>query len=134
MSACGADPSDVPTATSAADVMATIAPSSSLASSVTFPANGEKVTVQVTDNYFRPAELTIVAGTEVHFENRGRNNHNVLPVDDLSGQSWGVLTEDFAPGASYDHVFNAAGTFPIVCTIHGVNGKGMVGTITVTAP
>jgi plastocyanin len=47
---------------------------------------------------------------------------------------WGVDETGFHPGDSYSHVFGRPGVYEYVCTIHGVNGKGMVGTITVTAP
>ena len=89
-------------------------------------------TVQALDNTFRPAELTVEVGTEVVFDNVGRNEHNVIP-DPNSIQGWGVGEDQFAPGDSYAHVFDAPGVYAYVCTIHGVNGKGMVGTITVTA-
>lgn len=96
--------------------------------------NGESVTVQVIDNSFRLAELSIAAGTEVVFENRGRNDHNVLPKGDPTGSAWGVQKEQFAPGASYAHVFTEPGTYAYYCSIHGTDAVGMVGSITVTAP
>lgn len=101
-------------------------------SPATVAPNGESVTVQALDNTFRVQDLTIAAGTEVVWENVGRNDHNVVPVGDPEATAWGVLTADFAPGDEYSHVFSTPGTFPYYCTIHGTEQAGMVGTITVT--
>lgn len=92
---------------------------------------GVVVTVQSLDNTFRPAALTVVVGDEVVFDNVGRNEHNVIPEPD-SLQGWGIGDADFPPGATYSHVFDEPGEYRYVCTIHGVKGKGMVGTIIVT--
>lgn len=85
--------------------------------------------VGVLDNSFRPAELTVAAGTTVLWENVGRNDHNVLPVE---GDAWGVEAEAFAPGATFRHRFTEPGTYAYYCSLHGTTTKGMVGTITVT--
>jgi plastocyanin len=92
-------------------------------------ASSEPVVVEALDNSFRAAELTVEVGTKVRWENVGRNDHDVLPVD---GADWGVVADDFAPGDEYSHVFETAGTYEYVCTIHGVPGAGMIGTIIVT--
>ncbi|MEZ5218471.1 MAG: plastocyanin/azurin family copper-binding protein [Ilumatobacteraceae bacterium] len=91
--------------------------------------NGESVTVVAIDNTFRPEAIEISAGTEVVWNNRGRNEHNVVP---LEGDAWGVATADFGPKASYSHVFTVPGTYPYYCSIHGTATVGMVGTIVVT--
>jgi plastocyanin len=85
--------------------------------------------VQVLDNTFRPERLEVAAGTEVVWDNGGRNDHNVLPVE---GDSWGVEAEDFAPGDTYRHRFTEPGTFDYYCSLHGTTTKGMVGSIVVT--
>lgn len=92
--------------------------------------NGVSITVQALDNTFRVQDLVVDVGTEVVFENVGRNEHNVIPEPD-SVQGWGVGEDAFAPGDVYTHVFTEPGVYAYVCTIHGVNGKGMVGTVTV---
>ena len=135
VSACAADPSDVPSGTASPSAESTTAPAPDATGSGSGVApNGESVTVQVIDNSFRLAELSITAGTEVVFENRGRNDHNVLPKGDPTGSAWGVQKEQFAPGASYAHVFAEPGTYAYYCSIHGTDAVGMVGSITVTAP
>jgi len=110
----------------------------------TVPPNGESVTVQVLDNSYRPIDIEIAAGTEVVFDNRGRNEHNILPdsvkddaglaemlATDSSPAAWGVVSTEFAPGEVFRHVFTAPGVYPYYCSIHGVPGVGMYGVIRV---
>ena len=136
VAACASDPSDVP---AAAGTAPDASPPEAVGAAVPTPeastapaGEGETVTVQALDNTFRVQDLTVVVGTEVLFDNVGRNEHNVIPEPD-SIQGWGVGEADFAPGDTYTHVFTEPGVYAYVCTIHGVKGKGMVGTITVTA-
>ncbi len=98
----------------------------------TFPPNGETVQVRSLDNSYRAETIEIVAGTEVLWTNNGRNDHNVLPVDET--MTWGVDTEDFVPGDEYRFVFDTPGVFPYYCSIHGTKEVGMVGTVIVSAP
>lgn len=124
MSACGGDGSG--------DVTSTFAP------------NGETITIQALDNSFRPVDFEISAGTEVVFENRGRNDHNILPDavandEELTallarGEAWGVVAAEFVPGDTYSHVFGAPGTYAYYCSIHGSPGAGMYGTLVVADP
>jgi plastocyanin len=100
----------------------------------TFPPNGETAKVLALDNNFIPQKISVVAGTEVVFHNNGRNDHNVVPVDDLQLTTWGVNEAGFAPTATYSHVFLTPGTYVYYCTIHGTPKAAMFGTITVTAP
>jgi plastocyanin len=86
------------------------------------------VEVIALDNSFQPATIEVVAGTTVRWENRGRNDHNVLSVDD----SWGTPTEDFRPGEAYSFVFAEPGRFAYYCAIHGTKDAGMVGEVVVT--
>ena len=85
--------------------------------------------VDVLDNTFRPGEVTVAAGTEVVWDNGGRNPHNVLPVE---GEDWGVEADQFAPGDQYRHRFTEPGTYAYYCSLHGTTTNGMVGTIVVT--
>ncbi len=116
-SACGADPDD-----------------SLGAPKPTFPPNGQTAKVLALDNNFIPQTLTVVAGTEVVFHNNGRNDHNVVPVDDLQLTTWGVNEAGFRPTDTYSYVFGTPGTYVYYCTIHGTPKAAMFGTITVTAP
>ena len=118
---------------------------SGVATIETFPANGEVVNIQALDNSFRPVDFEIAAGTEVMFDNRGRNDHNILPdtvkddaglttllASDTSPTAWGVASTDFVPGDTYSHLFNVPGTYNYYCSIHGAPGAGMYGTLTVS--
>jgi len=106
--------------------------------------NGQVVDVQVLDNSYRPLDLTIEVGTEVRFDNKGRNEHNILPdvvksdaeliellATDDSPTAWGVVSTELSPGDEYSHVFLEPGVYPYYCSIHGVPGKGMYGVIVV---
>ncbi|RLE23600.1 MAG: hypothetical protein DRJ50_05940 [Actinobacteria bacterium] len=93
------------------------------------PPNGETVDVVAIDNTFRVEDIEIVAGTEVHWENRGRNEHNVIPTDD--DEDWGAETEDFLPGDEYAFVFDTPGEYRYYCTIHATKDVGMIGSVTV---
>ncbi|MEN9505061.1 MAG: hypothetical protein RI958_987 [Actinomycetota bacterium] len=131
----GSDPtvSTSPPSTSSASVSPSSDASTPASGDAAEPVapNGLSVEVQSLDNSFRAQDITIAAGTEVVFVNVGRNVHNVIPEPDSIG-GWGVGEEDFEPGDEYRHVFDVPGLYAYVCTIHGVNGKGMVGTVTVT--
>ena len=118
---------------------------SGVATIETVPANGEVVNIQALDNSFRPVDFEIAAGTEVMFDNRGRNDHNILPdtvkddagltallASDSSPIAWGVASTDFVPGDTYSHLFNVPGTYNYYCSIHGAPGAGMYGTLTVS--
>lgn len=110
----------------------------------TVPPNGESVTIQVLDNSFRPGDWTVTAGTEVVFENRGRNDHNILPpsVENDGGLStylgdgtdptrWGVASPELTPGDEYRVVLGVPGVYDFYCSIHGASSGGMVGSLTV---
>ena len=128
---CGADRHDSASSaqTSSTMPLATVAPSDA-----TFPANGVTESVLAIDNNFLPQTLSIVAGTEVAFENNGRNVHDVVPADDKTASTWGVLQADFEPTDTYAYVFTKPGTYRYYCTIHGTPTAAMFGSIVVTAP
>ena len=86
--------------------------------------------VDALDNSFSPEEITVQAGTEIVFTNRGRNDHNVVPVDE--DQDWTIEVDDFKPGAPPTPVrFTEPGTYDYFCSIHGTATAGMTGSITV---
>jgi plastocyanin len=90
---------------------------------------GVTYTVQALDNTFRPETIEVAVGDEVVFDNVGRNEHNVVPVD---GDAWGVETAGFAPGDTYSHVFTEPGEYPYYCSLHGTATAGMIGRVVVT--
>ena len=94
----------------------------------TIEPTGVVVPVIALDNLFRPELIVVSVGDEVLWENRGQNDHNALYID---GDEWGVEVENFAPGATYSHVFTEPGEYSYYCSIHGTSTFGMVGTVVV---
>lgn len=107
------------------------ATASSLAGSpLTFTATGSNtVTINVINNQFQPASITVGAGTTVRWVwATGAGPHNVMP-DAIEPPRSGDPV--FAP-ASYPHTFDTPGTYRYYCVVHGApGGVGMSGTITV---
>jgi len=87
------------------------------------------VEVDAVDNAFRPAYITVRAGTTVTFINRGRNQHNVLPV--VEGAFDPIEVDELEPGASQSITFDEPGDVPYYCSLHGTTTKGMVGAVRV---
>ena len=129
--ACGADRSD---SLANATTTTPVSVSTVAASDEAFPANGVVESVLALDNNYIPQVLEIAAGTEVLWENNGRNVHDVIPADDLTATSWGVLQAEFEPTDTYSYVFTKPGTYTYFCTIHGTPTAAMFGTIIVTEP
>lgn len=79
-------------------------------------------TIEVRDNYFDPAALTIDAGTAVHFDfTQAQNYHDIYIEDD------GWIYDGQEP-----RFFDRPGTYAYYCWIHGSSdGTGMAGTLTV---
>ena len=98
----------------------------------TFEPNGETVDVRSLDNSFIQETIEIDAGTEVNWINGGRNDHNILPVDE--SLTWGMDRETFVPGTEYAHVFDTPGVYPYYCSIHGTAEVGMIGAVIVNDP
>lgn len=89
----------------------------------------DEVTVQARDNVFELPDIRVSAGTTVRFENKGRNDHNVVPVDD--GAFEAIEVEDLEPGESASITFDEPGDYRYYCTLHGTETKGMVGSVVV---
>lgn len=85
--------------------------------------------VQVLDNSFRPDRTEVAAGTEVTWTNKGRNEHDITPVE---GDAFGVAKDELGPGDRYRFRFTEPGTYRYYCTLHATPEAGMIGTIVVT--
>jgi plastocyanin len=92
-------------------------------------ASGDAVEVATLDNIFDPEEVEVDVGATVQWDNQGRNEHNVKPVDE--GADWGVDTDDFQPGDTYRFTFEEEGTYRYYCTIHGTPTSGQIGVVIV---
>jgi plastocyanin len=88
-----------------------------------------EVRVAVKDNEFIPRAIRINPGTTVEWVNEGRSDHNILRIEDLDG--FGVETDDFAPGDSYEFRFDQPGVYRYWCSLHGTETRGMVGMVVV---
>lgn len=69
------------------------------------------VTVQVSDNRFEPAEVSIQPGQAVRWEFLGTAKHDVVSADRS-------FVSELTREGSYTHVFGEAGEFPYLCSIH----------------
>lgn len=90
------------------------------------------VVVDMFDNRFSPAELTIEAGTEITFRGAGRNPHNAVASDGSWSTESVFNSLDQYEGDDAVLRFETPGTYDFFCTYHGTaEGQGMAGTITV---
>ncbi len=123
LSACGGDNSTAtpaPTAASGAGAAPTSANSP--------VAQGKTVIVEEQDFQFSPKDITINVGDTINFVNKGGAAHTAQASD---GSFDSGSTE---VGGSYSHTFTTLGKVAYYCKFHGTAaGKGMAGTITVTA-
>ena len=92
--------------------------SSTLAPQAT-PTPGPIAKVQISDNKFEPAELTIKAGTTVEWDWSGSNPHSVVLNGTDSGQHTGSGT--------YSQTFTTAGVvYNYQCGVHGTAMTGKI--------
>jgi plastocyanin len=78
--------------------------------------------VEVQGFAFRPPALTVAAGTTVTWTNHDDFAHSVV---DRAGT---FHSEPIAPGTTYQHTFDAPGTYTYICGIH----PSMTATVVVT--
>jgi plastocyanin len=86
-----------------------------------------KVKVKVGDNFFKPKEIEVVAGTKVVWTNKGRILHTVTPD---KGKAYGI--KKLGTGSTYSYKFKKPGEYAYYCALHGSPGSGQYGTIVVT--
>ena len=83
--------------------------------SPTLPASGS---IEVKDNVFEPKSTSVGVGDAVTWTFAGKSAHNVT-FDDFASK----LMKD----GTYEHTFDAAGSFDYHCTVHpGMNGTVVV--------
>lgn len=86
-----------------------------------------EIVIEARDNKFVPQFVTVSPGTEITFDNKGRNPHNVIPVDE--SQFAAIPTDDLQPGDTGVLTFDDPGLYPYYCTLHGTPSAGMDGRI-----
>ena len=126
-----ADPTTPPVATAAPPTQ-TLAPVASDTSSPTdtllpvsgSPALSGEAQVEIEDFAFRPAMITITAGTTIKFGNKDDVGHSVKADDG----SWGSAL--LAKGEEFFFTFTTPGTYTYHCGPH----PSMTGSIIVVAP
>jgi plastocyanin len=91
------------------------------ASSVSSGASSGASTVDVKNFAFNAQNLSVAVGTKVTWRFEDSAAHTVK-ADDGSFKS-----DALKDGQTYDHVFNTAGTYRYICSIH----QYMTGTVTV---
>jgi plastocyanin len=89
---------------------------------------GPVAAVDVRDNTFNEENIQVPLGTRVVWTNNGRQDHDIVPVEN----GWGVEPADFIPDAVYEHVFDEPGTYRYYCSLHGTADAGMTGAVVVT--
>jgi plastocyanin len=88
------------------------------------------VAIDIKDDVFAPATLTIFKGQTVQWTNRGGEPHTVTAnpgtekCKATSGEAFGSSTMN--PGDTFEHTFNTPGTFDYHCEVHGCPMKGSV--------
>jgi plastocyanin len=90
--------------------------------------DGSEADVKVLDNTFNDENIRVAPGTKVVWTNDGRQDHDILPVDD---GDWGVEPDDFNAGDVYEHTFDEPGTYRYYCSLHGSESSGMIGAVVV---
>lgn len=103
------------------------------AAAAVVPALAADQDVQVADNSFTPASVTVAAGETVTFRPGGDNPHNVRFVDGQFEQPAEPTPAEDWPEAPPSRTFSAAGTYRYYCEAHGAAGTGMAGTVVVTS-
>lgn len=83
-------------------------------------------TIIIRDNLYDPATLTVNVGTPVVWRDEGSNQHTVTSgtptVQPGALFDSGPLTN----GGGFQFTFNASGTFPYFCRVHGVAHTGTI--------
>ena len=84
--------------------------------------------VTVGDNFFKPDDVEVTAGTKVTWKNTGKILHSVTPN---KGKKFGA--KELPRGKSYSYTFKKPGTYAYYCVFHGSPNRGQHGTIVVKA-
>jgi plastocyanin len=82
------------------------------------PAQADSIFVSAGTSRFDPSNLDVLVGDNVIWRNNSLKTHNV------QAETAGYNSGRFGPRTAASHVFQTAGSFPYVCTIHdGMTGQ-----------
>lgn len=88
--------------------------------------------VDVRDNSFAPATVTVTAGDTVTWTQSGSNPHSVTADDGSFDSHENCPPACMGEGDTFSETFNTPGEFGYFCKIHGSEGgQGMAGTVVV---
>ena len=117
----------LPTPTTTATATTVSKPASAVAPTLTVTSAPKQVMVEAWDDYFRPQNITITAGTKVTWVNVGQKKHNVAFGN--------LFDQDINLGDQFSFTFDKPGLVQYYCVQHSLSEtEGMVGTIMVVAP
>lgn len=89
-------------------------------------AAAQQIAIDIVDNSFTAAKISVPVGASVVWANTGQKKHTVT-ADDGSFESGELVN-----GASFAHTFDTPGTYQYFCAFHGgAGGQGMAATIVV---
>lgn len=87
------------------------------------PGSAATIVIEVGDNFYRPADVTIKPGDVVRWVNVGSNSHPT--VSDSNPAAWATFTiSPAANNTSKEVSFATAGTFNYHCAAHSVLSNG----------
>jgi plastocyanin len=123
MASCGggASPTAPTAATTSAPAAATAAPAPTPTASPTPTA--AVALIEMGDNFFDPAQLTVKVGTTVTWKVVGQSTH------DLAARDGSFVDRTMSFGQTFSFTFTKVGRYAYVCMQH--EGDGMVGEVTV---
>jgi plastocyanin len=120
---CGAAPSQ-PSATAAPTTAPAAATATTAPTITASPTPTAAVTViEMGDNFFDPAQLTVKVGTTVTWKVVGQSTH------DLAARDGSFVNRTMSFGQTFSFTYTRAGRYPYVCMQH--EGDGMTGEVTV---
>jgi plastocyanin len=90
---------------------------------------GQFAQVDVGNNFFEPASVTVSPGGTVSFRwASGARGHNIVPVAPATRPSQSTLRDG---PFTHEETFPTAGTYRYFCSAHGTDNSGMRGTVVV---
>ena len=89
-------------------------------------AQGQEVTVNMEDNFFDQANITVEPGTTVTWVQKGKYGHTTTSYDGL----WDSGLIEGNTDGTFSYTFDEPGAYEYFCGPH--EEMGMVGTVTVT--
>jgi len=96
------------------------------------PSGAATAQVDIRDNQFVAADITITAGDTVTWTESGSGTHSVTADDASFDSSPACPGTCLGNGSVFSHMFASPGTYRYYCHIHGgPDGQGMSGTVTV---